>query len=118
MPLLASKVATRFVFRTLPTLRSRKLTVTVSPMSTEPLGGEKLSAVRVAPAGAMLRNGGATTVAAVAVLSAGLGSACEAETVVAVESGPELVGVTTMVMVAAGSLAIWPSIAAVMVPGR
>jgi hypothetical protein len=59
------------VLLTLPALRRRNWTVTISFGSIAPLGGEKLSLVRVPPAATMLTNGLATVIVTVAELSAG-----------------------------------------------
>src|SRR5262249_7083633 len=66
------------VFATLPALRKRRLTVTVSPASMVPLGGAKLSTARKAPAGTMLTKGVATWVVTVALLFEPFGSVCVA----------------------------------------
>ena len=80
-------MATRFRVLTLPTLRKRRMTVTVSPRSIAPLAGP-LSAVKVAPAATMLTKGAATTVVVAALLLAGLGSVCAPTTVAVVVSVP------------------------------
>ena len=107
-PLVASNVPTRFSVLTLLELRSRRMTVTVSPTSIAPLGGAKLSAVRVAPAAAMLTPAGATCVVTVALLLAGFGSGSELLIVPEAVSVPLVVVWTTIVSVALAPAFIVP----------
>src|SRR5579859_4490794 len=99
-PPVGSRVTTRLVLATLPIFWRRNCTVTVSQGSMAPLGGEKLSEVKVAPAETILMTGVETCPRTVAVLFAWLGSET-GETTLAVEARlPILVVVTTIAIVA------------------
>src|ERR1019366_5326161 len=105
---VANKGPARLGVLKLLTMPTRKMMETVSPMSIAPLGGRKLSAVKVAPATAIATPPGATSVVAVALLLAGLGSVCVARTVAVVLSVPLVVVAATMVREALAPLAKVP----------
>src|SRR5690242_7058671 len=98
-PLVASSQAMRFVLRTLPALRRRRLMVTVSPLSTAPFTGP-LSEPSEAPAGTTLTKALETAEEMEAVLLAVTGSDSAAETAAETGIRPTRVGETTMLIVA------------------
>jgi len=116
MPLVANKVAVRFVVLTLPALRRRRIAVTVSPLSTAPLGGWTLSTVKVTPAPAMLTKGAATRVVTVAVLFTRLGSVWVPEMLAVKAIVPAAGGRTCSTIRAVAPLANVPMSAVTVLP--
>src|SRR5262245_12382205 len=92
--------------------------VTVSPKSTAPLVGDRLSAISVEPAATIETKGAATVVVAVAVLLLVLGSDSFAEMLAEVDRFPDLVVATTTVKVALEPLAREPISHIIMLPER
>ena len=73
-PFTGCKYAMMFEVAAVPLFVKPNETVTVSPGSMVPLGGEKLSLNKVAPAAIMFGTGLAAVITSEAVLLAGLGS--------------------------------------------